>query len=505
MEVTLEPVGRVQFPPITSCPSGPQRSSQTVIADLDGTLLLGRTSFPYFFLIAFEAGSYLRAWLLLLFCPLIGFLYYFVSESSGIQLMMFISFAGLKLHDIEGVSRAVLTKFYLEDLHPVSWPVFSSFGKRIVLTANPRVMVEPFLKEVLGVDEVLGTEIEVTKGGRATGFARKPGVLVGRRKEEALERWIREGTRGRPEVGLGDRETDFAFMAMCKEGYVVPRSKVPPMKKRDLPKQLIFHDGRLVQRPTPGTAFVVLLWIPFGFLLALVRVTGGFILPVRFLPLFCMLVGIKLRVTGRVPRKPHPEEPGVLYVCNHRTLLDPVVISIALGRPVPAVTYSISRVYETLSPVKTIGLCRDREKDSDNMRRVLEKGELTLCPEGTTCREPFLLRFSALFAELSDRIVPVAVSTKMTMFHGTTARGNKVMDPFFAYMNPMPMYELHFLNELPKELTCASGKSSFEVANCIQRLLAQSLGYECTDFTRRDKYRLLVGNDGLVPVKNKKR
>lgn len=215
MEVTkVKEAGKYNFAPVTECSYGEHRKEETVVADLDGTLLRGRSSFPYFFLIAFEAGSYLRAWLLLLMAPTIWLLYHFVDEASGIQLMIFLAFAGLKLKDIEGVSRAVLTKFYADDLHPQSWRVFSSFGRRVVLTANPRVMVEPFLKEVLDVDEVLGTEIEVTQGGRATGFVKKPGVLVGTHKEQALERWNRGEER--PHVGLGDRVTDYPFMAFCK-------------------------------------------------------------------------------------------------------------------------------------------------------------------------------------------------------------------------------------------------------------------------------------------------
>ena len=202
------------FPDVRSCSYGEHRKSQTVIADLDGTLLRGRSSFPYFFLVAFEAGSYLRSLILLLMVPVIGFLYYFVSEAAGIHLMIWISYVGLKLKDIEGVSRAVLIKFYVDDLHSETWKVFSSFGKRVVLTANPRVMVEPFLKEMLGVDEVMGTEIEVSKNGRATGFLKKPGVLVGEHKEEALKRWSMGG--GCPHVGLGDQATDFPFMALCK-------------------------------------------------------------------------------------------------------------------------------------------------------------------------------------------------------------------------------------------------------------------------------------------------
>lgn len=217
MEVTkLKEAGRYHFPPVSECSYGPHRKDETVVADLDGTLIRGRSSFPYFFLVAFEAGSYLRAWLLLLAAPIIWFLYHFVDEASGIQLMIFISFAGLKLTNIEGVSRAVLAKFYAEDLHPQSWQVFSSFGKRVVLTANPRVMVEPFLKEVLGADEVLGTEIEVSASGRATGFLKKPGVLVGTHKEEALKRSWKVLGDEQPHVGLGDRVTDYPFMALCK-------------------------------------------------------------------------------------------------------------------------------------------------------------------------------------------------------------------------------------------------------------------------------------------------
>uniref|UniRef100_M1ARP2 Glycerol-3-phosphate acyltransferase RAM2 n=1 Tax=Solanum tuberosum TaxID=4113 RepID=M1ARP2_SOLTU len=126
----------------------------------------------------------------------------------------------MKVSDIESTARAVLPKFYSEDLHPESWRVFSSCGKRCVLTSTPRIMVEPFLKDYLGVDIVLGTEIETYKG-RATGFVRAPGVLVGKNKANALRRIFGET---QPEIGLGDCDTDIPYMSLCKERYYVPRN-----------------------------------------------------------------------------------------------------------------------------------------------------------------------------------------------------------------------------------------------------------------------------------------
>ncbi|KAJ1266018.1 hypothetical protein BS78_08G118800 [Paspalum vaginatum] len=500
--------GGKPFPVVDKCDASRLRPQWTVVSDLDGTLLRSRSAFPYYALVAFDTGGVPRLALLLLLAALAAALHHLVSEAAGVRVLVFAATVGARVADVESAARAVLPRFYAADVHPAAWRVFAACGgRRLVVTATPRVMVEPFLRGYLVADAVAGTEL-ATWRGRATGWVdARRGVLVGEAKADALREMV--GDCEMPDIALGCRASDYAFMRLCKEGYVVPRTPVEAVRPGKLQKRVVFHDGQLVQRPTPLVVLLTMLWLPVGVVLSLARVATGALLPVPWLHVALRALGVRVVVRG-APPPPRPRTTGssgagVLFACCHRTVLDTVALSVALGRPVSAIGYSVSRLSEFLSPIPTVRLTRDRAADAVIIRESLAKGDVAICPEGTTGREPLLLRFSALFAELTDDIVPVAVECRTSMFHGTTARGWKGMDPFFFFMNPSPVYTVTFLDKLPHHRTCGGGRPSHEVANYVQKRIASTLAYECTGLTRKDKYRALADNDGLVPVNAKKK
>ncbi|KAF5732487.1 glycerol-3-phosphate acyltransferase 1 [Tripterygium wilfordii] len=480
------------FPSVTKCSlEGRGSADKILVCDIPGVLLRNKSFFPYFMLVAFEGGCILRAFLLLLSCSFLWVL----NNELQLKVMIFITFCGLRVKDMKSVSRAVLPKFYLENLNLQAYELLASAGSKVVVTNVPKIMVEGFLKEYLSVNKVIGTELH-TLGHLFTGLVSGSGLLS---KHTAVKEHFGDK---KPDIGLGcSSQHDLLFLSLCKEGYVINKEdgKInSAMPRHKYPKPLVFHDGRLAFLPTPLATLAMFMWLPIGIILSIFRLFVGIFLPYNLANFLATLSGVRICVKGCKLNPSKTSKKGVLYVCTHRTLLDPVFLSTSLGKPLTAVTYSLSKMSEIIAPIRTVRLTRDRKKDGETMERLLGEGDLVVCPEGTTCREPYLLRFSSLFAELAEEIVPVAMNTQVSMFYGTTASGFKCLDPIFFLMNPRPSYHVQILGKVPRRLTCAGGKSSCEVANYIQKQLGLTLGFECTNLTRKDKYLMLAGHEGIV-------
>ncbi|KAM0893889.1 hypothetical protein ACQ4PT_024799 [Festuca glaucescens] len=440
-------------------------SKTTVVVDVDALLLKSSapsaaTLFPPFFLVAVEAGNFARGFLLLALYPFLRVL----THETCLKAMVMVAFCGLRRNEAARIGRAVLPKYFFREATRVEAlaEVAGALPKEVKVAALsrsfPTVMIEAFLKYYVGFDAVVGREVK-------SGCGYFAGVME-------------------------DEETSTERL----------RDALNKTEKKNItcryPKPMVFHDGRLAFTPTPAAAFAMYIYFPFAIILAVVRIAIFTILPRRVTGVAAMLAGVRVRVTGAPPAA--ADGAGRLYACNHRTLLDAIAISTALGKTVFAVTYSLSWLSELISPIPLLRLTRGREEDRRRMTSLLARGDVVVSPEGTTCREPYLLRFSPLFAELADEVCPVAVNERSSMFYGTsTSPGAKCFDSVHFLMNPRPEYSVHFLEPVPT----AGRSSSIEVANQVQGLLADALDFTPTALTRKDKYLLLAGNEGTVTTK----
>ncbi|XP_020226835.1 probable glycerol-3-phosphate acyltransferase 3 [Cajanus cajan] len=470
----------------------------TLIFDVENTLLKSSSLFPYFMLVAFEAGGLLRAIVLVLLYPFVCV----AGEDMGLKIMVMACFFGIKASNFR-VGRSVLPKFFLEDVGAEIFEVLNRGGKKVGVTNLPQVMVESFLREYLEIDFVVGRELKMLNGYYV-------GLMDDTKTMHALEQ-VKEG-KGCSDDMIGITRfhniRDHQIFSQCKEVYVVTgaeKRRWEKLARERYPKAVIFHDGRLALRLTPLESIAMLMWVPYGIILAVIRIALALSLPFKISTPLLIMSGLRLTVSAGTPRGARWEQEqrvkdsgeGILYVCNHRTLLDPLYISYSLQKKLTAVTYSLSRMSEILAPIKTVRLTRKREEDAKMMKELLGQGDLVVCPEGTTCREPYLLRFSPLFSEMCDEIAPVAVDSHVTMFHGTTAGGFKCLDPLFFLMNPSPVYTVRLLDRFYPSPTHQEN-TRFEVANAVQTQIGQALGFECTKLTRKDKYLMLAGNEGIV-------
>lgn len=132
---------------------------QTLIFSVEGSLLKSHSLFPYFLLVAFEAGSILRALVLFILYPFICV----VGHEMGLKIMVMVCFLGLKEESFRA-GTAVLPKFFLEDVGLESFEVVRRCGKKVGVTDLPRVIVDSFLRDYLEIDFVVGRELKVCSG-----------------------------------------------------------------------------------------------------------------------------------------------------------------------------------------------------------------------------------------------------------------------------------------------------------------------------------------------------
>ncbi|VAH27190.1 unnamed protein product [Triticum turgidum subsp. durum] len=393
---------------------------QTVIVDVEAWLLMSRLStFPYFMLVAVEAGGFLRGLLLLLTYPLMCLF----GHDMRLRAMVMVSFFGLREKEVLRVSKAVLPKLFLEDVASQGLEAVKKARTVVaVSTVFPRVMVEGFLKEYLGVDTVVGREVMVV-AGRYIGVITDDAVAA----EEIMNKGKHDEGVGLVKVG---GKMHHLFSHNCKETYAVSeadKAAWQALPRDKYPKPLVFHDGRLAFTPTFSAAIAMYTYIPFGIFLAILRSTAYSLLPYR--------------------------------------------VSVPIG----ALTRSPSRL-----------------------------GSGSPSPRSPT---------APLFAELAAEVTPVALETRVDMFYGTSTKpASKVLDPLYFMMNPRPEYRVEFLDPVDTT-TVADGDEdghghdkshSIHVANRVQRVLGEALAFELTEQTRKDKYMMLAGNEGIVKVKAKK-
>ncbi|XP_010522831.1 PREDICTED: probable glycerol-3-phosphate acyltransferase 3 [Tarenaya hassleriana] len=483
-------------PKYQKCSSLPRQidlSHHTLIFNVEGALLKSESLFPYFMLVAFEAGGVMRSFILLVLYPLICVM----NAEMGMKAMVMVSFFGVKSKSFRA-GRAVLPKFFLEDVGMEMFEVLRRARNRVGVSDLPQVMIEGFLKDYLEIDVVIGREMKEFCGFFVG--------LMEDRKTNDESMFSQEKLSCGNVVGITSLSRPlhhYNLFSHCQEIYFVrncDKRNWQTLPRNSYPEPLTFHDGRLAIKPTPLSSLALFMWAPFAVAASIARLVIALTVPFAASIPLLSFSGLRLTVAINGGRD-QTNGKGCLFVCNHRTLLDPLYISFALKKKnMSAVTYSLSRVSEILAPIRTVRLNRDRKRDGETMGRLLKQGDLVVCPEGTTCREPYLLRFSPLFAEISDVIIPVAVDSHVTFFHGTTASGLKAFDPLFFLMDPSPSYTVRLLDPVPGLSTCQDpdGRAKFEVANHVQREIGKVLGFECTNLTRRDKYLILAGNNGIV-------
>ncbi len=164
----------------------------------------------------------------------------------------------------------------------------------------------------------------------------------------------------------------------------------------------------------------------------------------------CGMLGVKVRIFNRHYEPPHG---GVVYISNHQSFFDPVLVGIALQRPMNYMardTLFNNHLFRFLiSSLNAFPLKRntaDTTALKEAMRRLKKGGQVTVFPEGTRTGDgsigDFLPGFAILSRRAAEWTVPVVIDGAFDVWPKQSAFPGPTGEIVLCYGEPMHRQEV---------------------------------------------------------------
>jgi hypothetical protein len=258
---------------------------------------------------------------------------------------------------------------------------------------------------------------------------------------------------------------------------------------------LFFKDNVDIDRMGPLQWILLIAWTPIGLPLMLLRaiaaIVASLVVPPRYRAWWVTsLTGMFLRVTDRT----RVRDRGVVVVSNHVGYLDGMTVRAAVRSSEPLATllwHKVNRLNKIMArptiPVLEPG--RNRQL-VERVKTYLKHGNVLLFPEATVTDGTGLLRFERMAFSLDARVVLVAVRYRrpLPFVHPSALRQKLIVQCFFELFQPWVIAEIHCLGV--EERGADEPPDAF--ARRAQHRIAAALGVPATDYTWRDRRRIMV-------------
>ncbi|TDH07977.1 hypothetical protein EPR50_G00111710 [Perca flavescens] len=240
-----------------------------------------------------------------------------------------------------------------------------------------------------------------------------------------------------------------------------------------------------------GVLLLLLIYFPVGICLMLIRI---------FIGVHVFLVSCALPESFvRRQKNPRSRDRNTnLYICNHVTEFDHIIINLLTPCHTPQLEGSTGFVCWARGFME-IHSAPGQEAIGESLQRYCSTEgtpPLLLFPEeDTTNGRAGLLKFSSWPFSLTDSIQPVALRVTRPLIALSTPESSWLTELLWTFFAPCTVYHVSWLPPVSRQ----DDESKPEFANKVQELLAGELGVVSTKITRADKAEHIKRKRHTVP------